>query len=428
MFRTSLSIAFCLIPSLLLPGQVFGQGKDAPYLRSNPKFMAAFRDVVAKASQSTVRVMCNGKDTALGLVIDEKGWILTKSCDLKDKITCKLRDGRVLDAKLVGIHKDNDLAVLKIEASGLIPIEFTDSKGALAGNWVVCAGLADDPVAVGVVSVPTRNIPDKSGFDLPPPNAGYLGVAPGPSNGGVKILQVLPKTGADKAGLKAEDIVILLAGKAVSDPKDFAKEVQKFKTGQEITLKVRRGDKELDIKITLGKRPVPRVEIQNRMGSELSSRRTGYPTVLQFDGLIKPADCGGPLVNLEGKVIGISICRAGRAENWAIPAEAIKPLLADLKAGKYPPPTVVVSIPSEKLTQARTAFAKAKAEFDAAQKNLAKAKSDLEKAEAEARKEKKADPPMEQSGNGNPSQTPRAGAPLPQRPVERLQQKSIKPQ
>ena len=193
-------------------------------------------------------------------------------------------------------------------------------------------------------------------------------------------------------------------------------------------MKVRRGDKELDIKITLGKRPVPRVEIQNRMGSELSSRRTGYPMVLQFDGLIKPADCGGPLVNLEGKVIGISICRAGRAENWAIPAEAIKPLLADLKAGKYPPPTVVVSIPSEKLTQARTAFAKAKAEFDAAQKNLAKAKSDLEKAEAEARKEKKADPPMEQSGNGSPSQNPRAGAPLPQRPVERLQQKSIKPQ
>jgi serine protease Do len=293
---------------------------------------------------------------------------------------------------------------------------------------VVCAGLADDPVAVGVVSVPTRNIPDKSGFDLPPPNAGYLGVAPGPGKGGVKILQVLPKTGADKAGLKAEDIVILLAGKTVSDPKEFAKEVQKFKTGQEITLKVRRGDKELDIKITLGKRPVPRVEIQNRMGSELSSRRTGYPMVLQFDGLIKPADCGGPLVNLEGKVIGISICRAGRAENWAVPAEAIKPLLADLKAGKYPPPTVVVSIPSEKLTEARTAFAKAKAEFDAAQKNLAKAKSDLEKAEAEARKEKKADPPMEQSGNGSPSQNPRAGAPLPQRPVEGLQQKSIRPQ
>ena len=206
----------------------------------------------------------------------------------------------------------------------------------------------------------------------------------------------------------------------------IAKEVQKFKMGQEITLKVKRADKELDIKITLGKRPIPRVELQNRMGSELSSRRTGYPMVLQFDGLIKPADCGGPLVDLDGKVIGMSICRAGRAENWAVPAEAIKPLLADLKAGKYPPPEVVVNIPSEKLIQARSAFAKAKEELDAAQKKLAKAKGDLEKAEAEARKEKKAEPEMEmemeQSRNGNPSQSPGASARQPQEAIERIRQ------
>jgi len=414
MIRRYISIILCLIPGLLLPGQVLAQGKDAPFLRSHPKFLGAFREVVAKAGQSTVRVMCGGKDTALGLVVDEKGWILTKSCDLKDKITCKLRDGRVLEARLVGVHKDNDLALLKIEASGLMPIEFTDSKGTLAGNWVACAGLDADPVAIGVVSVPTRNIPDKSGFDLPPPDAGYLGVAPGPGNGGVRILQVLPKTGAEKAGLKTDDIVILLAGKAVLDPKEFAKHVQKFKTGEEITLKVKRGDKELDIKITLGKRPIPRVEEQNRMGSALSSRRTGYPMVLQFDGLIKPADCGGPLVDLDGKVIGISICRAGRAENWAVPAEAITPLLADLKAGKYPPPNVVVNIPSEKLNQARNAFAKAKADLEAAQKNLAKAKADLEKAEADSRK-------------GAPSQSPRAGAPQPEALVKGTQQKSAKP-
>jgi serine protease Do len=393
--------------------------------------MGAFREVVARANQSTVRVQCASKDTALGLVIDEKGWILTKSCDLKDKITCKLRDGRVLDARLVGIHKDNDLALLKIEASGLVPIEFSDSKGTLAGAWVACAGLGAEPVAIGVVSVPTRAIPDKSGFDLPPADAGYLGVAPGSGNGGVRILQVLPKTGADKAGLKADDIVILLAGKAVSDPKEFAKEIQKFKMGQEITLKVKRADKEMDIKITLGKRPVPRVELQNRMGSQLSSRRTGYPMVLQFDGLIKPADCGGPLVDLEGKVIGMSICRAGRVENWAVPAEAIKPLLADLKAGKYPPPEVVVNIPSEKLVQARSAFAKAKEELDAAQKKLAKAKAELDKAEAESRKKKEAEPEMEmemeQSRNGNPSQSPRASARQPQGPVDGTQQKSAKP-
>jgi serine protease Do len=78
--------------------------------------------------------------------------------------------------------------------------------------------------------------------------------------------------------------------------------------------------------------------MQNRMGSELSSRRTGYPIILQHDSVLKPSDCGSPLVDLEGRVLGINISRAGRVESWAIPTEVIRPLLADLKAGKGAPP------------------------------------------------------------------------------------------
>ena len=36
-----------------------------------------------------------------------------------------------------------------------------------------------------------------------------------------------------------------------------------------------------------------------------------------------PADCGGPLVNLDGKVVGMNIARAGRTESYAIPCACV---------------------------------------------------------------------------------------------------------
>jgi serine protease Do len=53
--------------------------------------------------------------------------------------------------------------------------------------------------------------------------------------------------------------------------------------------------------------------------------------------VIRPSDCGGPLVDLDGKVLGINIARAGRVETWALPGDVIQPILKDLKAGKHSP-------------------------------------------------------------------------------------------
>jgi len=59
------------------------------------------------------------------------------------------------------------------------------------------------------------------------------------------------------------------------------------------------------------------------MGSTLSDRRDGFPEFFQHDTVIKPQDCGGPLVDLEGKAVGINIARAGRTESYAIPTESV---------------------------------------------------------------------------------------------------------
>ena len=96
----------------------FNKDQNSPFTRTNPKFLEAFRDVVAPAAKSTVRVLCDGKDTALGFVIEPDGWILTKANDLKGDVSCKIGD-KVYDARIIGVHKQHDLALLKIDAKGL---------------------------------------------------------------------------------------------------------------------------------------------------------------------------------------------------------------------------------------------------------------------------------------------------------------------
>src|SRR5262245_8139755 len=82
-------------------------------LRSSPKMKAAFREVVAKPSQSVMRILVDDKDAALGTVVGADGWILTKASLLKsEKIAVKLKDGKKLDARIVGVHDAHDLAML----------------------------------------------------------------------------------------------------------------------------------------------------------------------------------------------------------------------------------------------------------------------------------------------------------------------------
>jgi serine protease Do len=320
----------------------WAQGTHVDFLRSNPKFLQAFREVVAYQSQSTVRVRSDDMDIALGVIVGADGWIVTKAFDLKGKITCRFRDGRDLEARIVGVHTVHDLAVLKVDAHDLPAANLKPSRRTAVGSWVVSVGLGDDPVAVGVVSVPTRDVVFK-GLPIAATElskTAYLGVALEPADGkGVRITQVMPNTAASKAGLKQFDVIASVAGVPVQDPEQFQLQMVKHRPGDQITLRVRRGDDELDIEAKLQQRPAGdnRSELQNNMGSQLSARRSGYPTILTHDSVVKPADCGGPLVDLDGNVIGINISRAGRTESWAIPTEVIQSVLPDLKSGKLAP-------------------------------------------------------------------------------------------
>jgi serine protease Do len=127
-----------------------------------------------------------------------------------------------------------------------------------------------------------------------------------------------------------------------------------LKGGEAVQVVVKRKDEMKTFKVTLGSAPKDRGDFQNAMGSQkytLSERRTGFGEVLQTDMVIAAKDCGGPVVDLEGNVLGINIARAGRVETWVLPSEVIRPLLPQYKAGKHHRPRrksrpVVFRLPS----------------------------------------------------------------------------------
>jgi serine protease Do len=306
--------------------------------------MQVFRPVVAKASESTVRVKADGKDVCYGVVVDGDGYVLTKWSEIKDKneVTVTLKNGVILtDVKLVteGSKDDEfDLALVKVHARGLKPIEWAPSKIATVGRWVASVKNDTDPVGVGVVSVASRKFAfgDQPPKRMPSPNAGRLGIQLAPGTGGAKILFVEAKGPADVAGLKVNDVVYEVSGKKIPDDQVLIETIQGFKAGDKILMKVKRGSDDLELKATLGKVDFKQLGInpQELMGTKLSGRRGGFPVIIQHDTGVAPENCGGPLVDLDGKVVGINISRAGRTETYAIPSEEIQKLLPDLKTGK----------------------------------------------------------------------------------------------
>jgi Do/DeqQ family serine protease len=83
-----------------------------------------------------------------GVIIDSNGYILTNHhvIDGAEQIKVDLNDGRSLDARLVGADPPSDLAVLKVEASGLPVLVLGDSDRARVGDVVLALG---NPLGVG---------------------------------------------------------------------------------------------------------------------------------------------------------------------------------------------------------------------------------------------------------------------------------------
>jgi serine protease Do len=98
-----------------------------------------------------------------GFIIDPNGYIVTNNhvADGADKIVVTMQDGRKFDATLVGHDPKTDLALIKVNASGLPHVAFGDSGRARVGDWVVAIGNPfglGGTATAGIVSARGRDI------------------------------------------------------------------------------------------------------------------------------------------------------------------------------------------------------------------------------------------------------------------------------
>ena len=77
-----------------------------------------------------------------GFIITDDGYILTNYHVVEDSssISVSLYDGSVYEATLIGYDESNDIAVLKVEAEGLVPVILGDSDNLNVGESVVAIG------------------------------------------------------------------------------------------------------------------------------------------------------------------------------------------------------------------------------------------------------------------------------------------------
>jgi len=103
-----------------------------------------------------------------GFVIRQDGYIITNGhvIEGEDQINVKLKDGRTFHAKVIGSDERTDVAVIKVEASGLPTIDFANSDAVKVGQIVCAIGTPYKfayTFTTGVVSAKGRNelLPDK---------------------------------------------------------------------------------------------------------------------------------------------------------------------------------------------------------------------------------------------------------------------------
>jgi serine protease Do len=92
---------------------------------------------------------------------------------------------------------------------------------------------------------------DNTPFGAPGKNKAMLGVVTETSDGGAKITEVTKESGAEKAGLKKDDVITKVGDRKIEDPDDLVDAISNYKPNDKINLTYKRNNKEATATVTL---------------------------------------------------------------------------------------------------------------------------------------------------------------------------------
>lgn len=125
-------------------------------------------DTIAAGEDIFGRQVVRPAGSGSGVIVSADGYIVTNNHVVTyrgqevSRVIVTLNSKETIDGRIVGRDPRSDLAVIKIERTGLTPIEFGDSEKLEIGEWVLAAGSPlgySNTISAGIVSSKGRQLP-----------------------------------------------------------------------------------------------------------------------------------------------------------------------------------------------------------------------------------------------------------------------------
>lgn len=330
-----LSVGWVVVTVICASSAAFGQqALSVDRLTNGPRMRVAFEPAIQAVRPSVVRVLMDNKPVALGLIVSAEGLVISKASEIDPLHQITIQHGRdSWPVRVVGWSEPNDLALFQMSKSGWPVPAWSTGEDPGVGQFLITPGVEKLPLAVGVVSVARRTIEQGE-------VRGILGVQLVRESEEAVVENMFDGSAAIAAGIQIGDRILKVGSVTVGSRQELIREIARHLPGETVVLEVRRAQKTLILPATLT-HPfgtfLSRIAQQNRLGGEISRRASGFPVAIQHDSVLKPEECGGPAVNIDGQIVGINIARSGRTESLMIPTSVIQEVLQSQRNGKLPP-------------------------------------------------------------------------------------------
>ena len=275
-------------------------------------------DLQKRAAAAGVQLGKQRDRTIAGVILSADGYLLTQSSDSKPLAPLRafLADGSECETREVKRSDRLNLALLKIERTGLQPVLWGDSRTLQAGQWLTSLAKQGREIRLGVVSAKQRPIPN---------SGAVLGVRFGvdDKDAGVVVEEVGEDSPAQRAGLLADDLILTVNGVKVISNEDLKRLIAARRPGDQVTLRYSRQGREMESRVSLAS--TNQVQ-RNWQGEDFANHGTSlrtdsFPSVIQHDMPLSPADMGGAVYDLQGHAVALNIARVDRVTNYALPVE-----------------------------------------------------------------------------------------------------------
>lgn len=291
-------------------------------------------DLLAPARRGTVEVLIDGQSVILGTILDATGRVITKRSEIMThrgilfgRLSCRTFSGEELSAKAIADSVEDDVALLQLPRDGWTAAPFGTQPEPRRGVIVMVPVPAKETTETGVVGSVDHasKIAPYQGTVLLKVKELKAGVTVSSTTRELQDERLLPLI---RGTVHEGDVITHVDGRATPDIARYEREAKRdtLVSGDYVQLTILR-----DATTTRAFMPLDSHQgITRHDYADPSLRLSGLPAVFTHDVIVGRKQCGGPVVDLEGRVIGVNVARLDRFSTLAIPPQIILELARKL--------------------------------------------------------------------------------------------------